>query len=54
MDIDRDVTPDPALVTPAADPTPESDEPSEGEKDLAAFEAFAGEPEPADGSGPLP
>lgn len=54
MDNDRDATPDPDLVTPATDPTPEDDEQSEGEKDLAAFEEFAGEPKPTDGTGPLP
>ncbi len=51
MDTDREVTPDPDLVTPETDPTPEE---TEGEKDLASFERFAGEPEPADGGGPLP
>lgn len=58
MDTNRDSTPDPDLVTPETDPTTDgaeqTDEQSEGERDLAAFERFAGHPVPAEGTGPLP
>jgi len=58
MDTNRDSTPDPDLVTPETDPTPDgnqqADEQAEGERDLAAFERFAGRPVPTEGTGPLP
>ncbi|HWR84560.1 MAG TPA: hypothetical protein VN200_01055 [Rhodoglobus sp.] len=52
MAADREQTPDPDLVTPATDPTPEELE--QDREDLDAVNRWAGEPKPAEGEGPLP
>lgn len=54
MDIDREVTPDPDLVTPATDPTPEPEDRPQSEEALEAVEDLLPEPKPVDGPAPLP
>jgi hypothetical protein len=51
---DREATPDPDLVTPATNPTPDDAELEDDAEDLESAEQWLGEPKPVDGSGPLP